>query len=132
MYPYTEGSKTEAIHFPRPGQEASAADTEEIEIDDHRFISFCLKFKYLRIFSCLNSVTVADITQQISQASRLSNSMNRHVFSNKKIRMDIRRRLYTAIVVNIALWGSESWALNEENRSKLEMFRHSCLCRMCK
>jgi hypothetical protein len=29
----------------------------------------------------------------------------------------IRRRLYQTIVVNIALWGSGSWALKEENRS---------------
>jgi hypothetical protein len=27
--------------------------------------------------------------------------------------------------------GSESWALEEENRSKLEMFHHSCLRRIC-
>jgi hypothetical protein len=42
-----EGSKTEAIYFPRPGQESSAADMEDIEIDEDRFMSFCLKCKYL-------------------------------------------------------------------------------------
>jgi hypothetical protein len=42
-----EKSKTEAIHFPRPGQESSAADMEDIEIDDDRFMSFCVKFKYV-------------------------------------------------------------------------------------
>jgi hypothetical protein len=41
-----EDSKTEAIHFP-PGQESSAADMEDIEIDADRFMSFCIKFKYL-------------------------------------------------------------------------------------
>jgi hypothetical protein len=35
-----EDSKTEAIHFPRPGQESSAADMEDIEIDADRFMSF--------------------------------------------------------------------------------------------
>jgi hypothetical protein len=29
-----------AIHFPRPGQESSAADMEDIEIDADRFMSF--------------------------------------------------------------------------------------------
>jgi hypothetical protein len=61
----------------------------------------------------------------------LFNSMNRQVLGNNKIRMDIRRRLYEAIVVNIALWGSESWALKEENRAKLEAFHHGCLRRIC-
>jgi hypothetical protein len=34
-----EDSKTEAIHS-RPGQESSAADMEDIEIDADRFMSF--------------------------------------------------------------------------------------------
>jgi hypothetical protein len=50
--------------------------------------------------------------------------------NDKKITIDIRRRLYQAIVVNIVLWGSESRALKEANRSKLEAFHHGCLCRM--
>jgi hypothetical protein len=42
-----EGSKTEAIHFPRPGQESLTADTEDNDIDEDRFISFFIKFKVL-------------------------------------------------------------------------------------
>jgi hypothetical protein len=57
--------------------------------------------------------------------------MNKQLLSNKKIPIEIRRRLYQAIVVNIALWGSESWALKEANRSKLEAFHHGCLRRIC-
>jgi hypothetical protein len=36
----SEDSKTEAIHFPRPGQESSAADVEDTEIKDERHMSF--------------------------------------------------------------------------------------------
>jgi hypothetical protein len=40
--------------------------------------------------------------------------------------IDIRRRLYQASVVNIALCRSGSWALKQENRKKeLEMFRQA-------
>ncbi len=94
-------------------------------------MSFCTKFKYLGTYFVPNLSDMEDITERISQARRLFYSMNRQVLSNKKIRMDIRRRLYEAIVVNIALWGSESWALKEENRAKLESFHHSCLRRIC-
>jgi hypothetical protein len=74
----------------------------------------------------------ADITERISQARKLFNSMNRQVLSNKRIPIEIRRRLYQAIAVKfIGLWGSESWALKEEDRSKLETFHHNCLRRMC-
>jgi hypothetical protein len=41
--------------------------------------------------------------------------MNKQLLSNKNIPIDIRCRLYQAIVVNTVLWGSESWALKEAN-----------------
>jgi hypothetical protein len=126
-----EGSKTEAIHFPRPRQVSSAADTEDIDIDEDRFMSFCTKFKYLGTFFVPTLSDTADINLRISQARGLFSSMDKQVLSNKKISIDIRRRLYQAIVVNVALWGSESWALKEENRRKLETFHHGCLRRMC-
>jgi hypothetical protein len=63
-----EGSKTEAIHFPWPGQESSAADMEDIEIDEDRFMSFCIKFKYLGSYFVPELNDTADITKRISQA----------------------------------------------------------------
>jgi hypothetical protein len=57
--------------------------------------------------------------------------MKKQLLSNKEIPIDIHRRLYQATVVNILLWGCESWALKEADRSKLEAFHHGCLRRMC-
>jgi hypothetical protein len=42
----------------------------------------------------------ADITERIRRARKLFNSMNQQVLRNKKILIDIHRRLYQAIVVN--------------------------------
>ena len=94
-------------------------------------MSFCTKFKYLGTFFVPTLSDTADINLRISQARGLFSSMDKQVLSNKKISIDIRRRLYQATVVNAALWGSESWALKEENRRKLETFHHGCLRRMC-
>jgi hypothetical protein len=126
-----KGSKAEAIHFPRPGQESSAADMEDIEIDEDRFMSFCFKFKYLGSYFVPKLNDTADITERISQARKLFGSTKKQPLSNKQIPIDIRRRLYQATVVNIALWICESWALKEADRSKLEAFHHGCLRRMC-
>jgi hypothetical protein len=76
---------------------------EDIEIDDDRFISFCVKFKYLGSFFVPEVNDTADITERISQARKLFDSMKKQLLSNKKIPIDIRRRLYQAIVVNIVL-----------------------------
>jgi hypothetical protein len=73
-------------------------------------------------------MTSADINRQrISQARNRFNSINQQVLSNKKIPIEIRRRLCQAIAVDmIALgWLSESLALKEENRKKLETFHHT-------
>jgi hypothetical protein len=75
----------EAIHFPWPRQESSAADIENIEIDDDRFMSFCVKFKYLGSYFVPELNDTADITEWISQARKLFGSMNKQLLSNKKI-----------------------------------------------
>jgi hypothetical protein len=92
---------------------------------------FCIKSKYLVTFFVPELSDMADVTYRISQSRKLCNSTNRQVLGNKRIPMDIRRRLYQAIVVNIALWGSDSWALKEGKSAKLETFHHSCLRRIC-
>jgi hypothetical protein len=69
-----EKSKTEAIHFSRPGQESSAADMEDIEIDDDRFMSFCVKFKYLGSYFVPELIDTADMTERITPARRESYS----------------------------------------------------------
>jgi hypothetical protein len=109
-----EDSKTKAIHM------------EDIDVDDDRFMSFCLKLKYLGSYFVPELKDTADIAERISHARKLLGFINKQLLSNKKIPIDIRRRLYPAIVVSIALWGSESWALKEANRSKLEAFPHGC------
>jgi hypothetical protein len=74
------------------------------------------------------------MTQQTSLNGSARRAIRLHeqaITGQQKIPIDIRRRLYQAIVVNIALWGSESWALKEADRSKLEAFHHGCLRKMC-
>jgi hypothetical protein len=61
--------ETEAIHFPRPGQESSAADMEDIEIDDRPLYVLCIKFKYLGSYFVPELNDTADITERISQES---------------------------------------------------------------
>lgn len=43
----------------------------------------------------------------------------RKTMKDKNIALKIRKELYLALVVNIALWGCDSWALSATNRKKL-------------
>jgi hypothetical protein len=64
-----EDSKTEDMHFPR-SHKSSVTDMENIEIDEERFMSFCIKFKYLGTFCMPKLNDTADITGRISQARK--------------------------------------------------------------
>jgi hypothetical protein len=75
----------------------------------------------------------ADIAERISQARKLFGSIiwrSSNYSATKTV--DIRLVGFIKhLFVNIALWGSKSWALKEAYRSKPETFHHGCLRRMC-
>jgi hypothetical protein len=82
-------------------------------------MTFWSKFKYLGSYFMPELGDTADINERISQARKLFGSMMKQLLANKQIPIDIHRRLYQATVVNIALWGCESWALKEADGSNL-------------
>ena len=50
---------------------------------------------------------------------------------NQKIKPELRGRLYKSTVINVALWGCDTWALTEKNYRALEVFNSHCALRMC-
>jgi len=54
----------------------------------------------------------------------------KRVLCNEDIPAKLRVRLYDATVINILLWGCESWALTAELRRKLEVCHHRFLRKM--
>jgi Reverse transcriptase (RNA-dependent DNA polymerase) len=125
-----EKSKTEAMYIPRPGQQSNTNETKNIEIDDNRYFSFSKKFKYLgSIFSNTLDDT-EDIERRIQQATAAFASLSEHVLHNKKISKKLRKRTYETLIINLLLWGCESWALKEHDRQRLETCHHRCIRRM--
>jgi hypothetical protein len=78
-----------------PGQESSAADTEDIGIDADCFITFCSKCKqYLGSCFLPELGDTTDTSERISQArTRLFGSIRKQLLGNKQIPIDICRRL---------------------------------------
>jgi exonuclease III len=125
-----ENSKTEAMHIPRPCQQSTVDDTKEIMLDDSRFFAYCTKFKYLGTTFTPELNDSNDVQLRIDQASKAFYAMNKNVFRRKEISSELRLRTYNAIIVNLLLWGCESWALKEEDRRRIEVFHHRSLRRM--
>ena len=64
-----------------------------------------------------------DIDQMINQASKAFGSLHSSIFCNEKqLSPIIWRRLFMAIVVDLLLWGCETWLLLSEDRNRLNVF----------
>jgi hypothetical protein len=89
----------------------------------------CIKFKYLALLRAGTQWHSRHhwTDQPSEKAIRLHEQA---ITGQQNIPIDIRRRLYQAIVVNIALWEAKAghW---KTDRSKLEAFHHECLRKMC-
>ena len=69
----------------------------------------------------------ADISCRIQQASKAFSSLSAGVFYRKHLSPKIRCRLFMAIVVNILLWGCETWALTKQQHQRLESCFNRCI-----
>ena len=123
-----EKSKTEFLVIPGAGTTPIDQDEKDIFINNDAYISFCTKFKYLGTSNTPSMKNSPDIQNRINKAQQLFFSLNKLVFRNQDISLPIRKRIYVAIVINILLWGCESWNLTSEDRRKLEVFHMRC-CR---
>ena len=121
-----ENSKTEAMFIPASGYTPTASDTADIMLNDNEFFGFCTKFKYLGTYFANSLDDSTDIRNRISKASGAFATMKR-VLQSMEIPEPTRVRAYEATVLNILLYGCESWALKEADRKKLEACHHRFL-----
>ena len=121
-------SKTEAMFFPNSTYDTTnlSNDTQDIKLDNNHFFSFTNKFKYLGTYFTPKLTENEDISRRISSATRAFAKM-KNVLTDTTIDIKIRLRIYDATVINILLWGCESWALTIEHRRKLEVAHHRFL-----
>ena len=132
-------SKTEAMFFPSDStlrEHAQLDDNDSRSLEEYtkdswadfdllgvdgEYISFTNKFCYLGTIISSNLSDDADISRRIQQASKAFGSLSAGVFCNRKyLSPKIRRRLFMAIVINLLLWGCETWALTKEQHQRLE------------
>ena len=125
------GSKTEAMFFPGARKKATEEDTADIMVGGTNYFSYCDKFKYLGTIFTPNLKNDEDIKKRISQATGAFAAMEK-TLCNQQLQVCYRIRIYEATVLNILLWGCESWALTVELRRNLEVCHHRFLRRMAK
>ncbi|KAI5724481.1 hypothetical protein M8J77_003182 [Diaphorina citri] len=88
-------------------------------------------FKYLGSTISENAKSTTDIKQRIAQAKSAFNK-KKTLFCSKNINTDLRKQLIKTLVWSIALYGSETWVIGENDKKKIEAFEMWCWRKMNK
>ena len=126
-----QASKTEAMFFPRPGEDVNSGDQSPFDCDDG-IIAFCEKFKYLGSYLDRTLRSDVDIDERIKAAAAAFGALRLSTFTNKRVDEKVKGRIFVSVVLSILLYGSECWCMTEEHRQRIKSFYHARVRSMCR
>ena len=123
-----KSAKSEGMFFPwkRGNTAYSDADTSDLSVDGGT-VSFCLQFPYLGALVTWNLDDRAEIADRITKATKAFGALSGPVFRQQGIDRKAKKAAYTALVLNILLYGCETWILTAKTRYDLRCFHRRCM-----
>ena len=130
---HNEGaSKTVALFIPAHGCSAQAVDTSIVTLNSGGTISFVEKFSYLGSWVASDLSDRLDVTHRINKASGAFGALRKELFGTKYASYEAKRKAYTGIVLNVLLYGCESWCLTADLVGTLASWHRARLGEMCR
>ena len=71
--------------------------------------------------------TSDDVKRRIALASSAFGRLKDNVWRNRAISSSLKMRLYASLILPIAIYASETWALKVEDERRLQVFENDCL-----
>ena len=68
-----------------------------------------------------------DVKRRTRLAAWAFGKLQNTIWNNQDISRSLKIRIYKALILPIAIYGAESWALKQADRSRLEAFEMRCL-----
>jgi hypothetical protein len=109
------------MHIPKRKQQSTDTETSNFPVGDNSFVSFCTNFKYLGSYLTSAMTDDFEIEHRIQKAKG-GFATGIKFLTGKGISIHNRKLLYICTVVNILLFGCETWAIKEPHFTKLEAF----------
>ena len=85
------------------------------------------EFPYLGSLITSSGRMDMDIDRRIAQASKAFGALRKAVFLDRNLSLSTKRRIYTACVLSVLLYGAECWTPLVKHYRKLNTFHHRCI-----
>ena len=130
-------SKSVVLFCPKPPSMYENPETyDSIDLSDivigQRYIPIVDKFAYLGSMINRDCSDESDVQMRIQKASIAFGSLKKCVFSNSKIKFNVKGKVYSLYIIPILLYGVECWCLTERLLKSLRNFHHRCVRIMCR
>ena len=86
-------------------------------------------FKYLGSFVSLRHGDLEEISVKLAEGRHRFASFQK-LWKSKQLSIPLKCKLYSALVLSVVLYSSETWTMNKSTQRKLESFHTSCLRRI--
>ena len=74
----------------------------------------------------------ADVGARLRSAGAAFASLRKPFFASRLVPLQQKKLAYEGLVLNILLYGSETWALRDDLRRRLRSFHNGCVRAMCR
>jgi len=105
----------------RKAREGQEIKTSEEEIRRRR------EFKYFGSLITNDGAMTSEISARIAKAGGVFAAMRRNVFAVRAMAKRVKLRVYSASVLAVLLYGSETWNITAADTKRLESFHNRCL-----
>ena len=108
------------------------ADLSDVVLPGRRSMSIVAKFKYLGGYVSRFGNDAIDIDSRIEAAGKAFGALRACVFSSTHINIVAKKTVYESLVLNILLYGGETWSNTEVMLDRLRVFHARCVRSMCR
>ena len=108
-------------------QTGEGAEDISIDFGARGTVKEVKEFKYLGSLITNDGSMTREISERIGKAGGVFAAMRRNVFAVKAMSKEVKLRVYSASVLSVLLYGSETWNCTAAEIRRLESFHNRCL-----
>ena len=108
------------------------ADLSNMLLPGGRFFPIVSEFKYLGSWLSRFGNDVIDVDSRIASTGKAFGALRGCLFASTHIIIAAKRTVYETLILNILLYGGESWSATAAMRQRLCVFHARCVRGMCR